>query len=126
MLEVARSRETSNAELVDFVSADAATHAFEPETYDVLYSEFGLMFFHYPDGAFSIFFRALKPNGRIAFVCWRRPDLNPWLMIPFEAVRKFIPDMPTPSPDVASSPFSLAPEERDKNCSAAQGSWTYC
>jgi SAM-dependent methyltransferase len=114
MLEVARSRVTSNAELVDFVSADAATYGFEPNTYDVLYSQFGLMFFVNPDAAFSNFFRALKPNGRLVFVCWRRPELNPWLTIPFEAVHSFVPDMPKPSPDVPSSAFTLAPEKRVK------------
>ena len=112
MLEVARNRIATNAELVDFISADAATYALEPESYDVLFSQFGLMFFLNPDEAFSNLFRALRPGGRVSFVCWRRPELNPFLMIPFEAVRSFVPDMPVPSPNVPASPFSLAPEDR--------------
>ncbi len=112
MLEVARSRIASSAALVNFISADAATYKFEPEGYDVLFSQFGLMFFRNPQEAFSNLFRALKPGGRAAFVCWRRPELNPFLMIPFEAVRSFVPDIPVPSPDVPASPFSLAPEGR--------------
>ena len=112
MLEVAKSRTTPNADLVEFVNADAAAYEFACESYDVLFSQFGLMFFLNPDAAFSNFFRALKPNGRVAFVCWRLPELNPWLMIPFEAVRKFVPGMPVPNSNVPSSPFTLAPKER--------------
>jgi SAM-dependent methyltransferase len=114
MLDVARKRTKSNSNLIEFFSADAATYSFETESYDAVFSQFGLMFFHNPDAAFSNFFRALKPNGRLAFVCWRLPELNPWLMIPFEAVQKFIPDMPTPSPEIPSSPFTLAPAARTK------------
>lgn len=108
MLKAAQDRLTANAKQVEFVAADAETFGFEPESYDVMFSQFGLMFFHNMDAAFSNIFRALKPNGRLAFVCWRLPDQNPWLVLPFEAVRKFVPDMSQPSPDVISSPFSLA------------------
>lgn len=111
MLEIARNRIGSKADIVDFISADAATYAFEPESYDVLFSQFGLMFFLNPEEAFSNLFRALKPGGRVVFVCWRRPDLNPFLMIPFEAVHSFVPEMAVPSPDVPASPFSLALED---------------
>ena len=110
MLEVARRRLKPRAELVRFVSADAAIYAFEPESYDVLFSQFGLMFFHNPEEAMTNLFRALKKGGRAAFVCWRLPELNPFLMIPFEAVRSFVPGMQVPSPDVLGSPFTLARE----------------
>jgi hypothetical protein len=40
------------------------------------------------------------------------PEQNPWLVLLFEAVRKFVPDMPQPSPEVISSPFALAHRER--------------
>ena len=112
MLDVARTRTNSNAKHVEFVAGDAEIFEFEPESYDVMFSQFGLMFFHNLDAAFLNLFRALKPNGRLAFVSWRLPDLNPWLILPFEAVREFVPDMPKPNPDVVSSPFALAPKER--------------
>ncbi|MDU8927416.1 methyltransferase domain-containing protein [Alisedimentitalea sp. MJ-SS2] len=112
MLEIAKRRTSPDLDFVEFVSADAADYNFDQGSYDVLFSQFGLMFFHNMEAAFSNFFGALKPNGRTAFVCWRRPDLNPWLMIPFHAVRRFVPDMPVPSPDVPSSPFSLARQDR--------------
>lgn len=112
MLEVARDRMSRKNDLVDFVCADAATYPFEPESYDVLFSQFGLMFFHNPEEAFCNFNRALRPGGRIVFICWRHPKFNPWLMIPFDAVRPFVPDMPKPSPDVTASPFTMAPKER--------------
>ena len=112
MLDLARARTGSNIKHVEFVTGDAETYEFEPESYDVIFSQFGLMFFHNLDAAFLNLIRALKPNGRLSFVCWRLPDLNPWLVLPFEAVREFVPDMPKPSPDVVSGAFSLAPKER--------------
>lgn len=121
MLEAARNRIGSHADRVEFISADAATYAFEPESFDVIYSQFGLMFFVNPVEAFSNLFRALKPGGRIVFVCWRRPELNSFLMIPFEAVRSFVPDMPVPSPGVPTSPFSLALEDNLRALLAGAG-----
>lgn len=112
MLEIAKSRMNEMVDTVEFLSADAANYPFVPESHDVLFSQFGLMFFHNPESAFANFHRALRPGGRVSFVSWRLPQLNPWLMIPFEAVRGFVPDMPVPSPDVPSSPFTLAPEGR--------------
>lgn len=112
MLNVAKSRTPVNVRQVEFVAADAETYSFELASYDAVFSQFGLMFFQNLDAAFLNLFRALKPNGRLTFVSWRLPDLNPWLVLPFEAVRDFVPDMPRPSPNVVSSAFSLAPKER--------------
>jgi ubiquinone/menaquinone biosynthesis C-methylase UbiE len=121
MLRVASRRLSPYAGQVSLICADAASYAFEPESYDLLFSQFGLMFFQNPEDAFSNFYRALKPRGRITFVCWRRPELNPWLMIPFEAVHAFAPEMSVPSPDVPTSPFSLAREDRLQELLGAAG-----
>jgi SAM-dependent methyltransferase len=112
MLNVAKSRTPTNAKQVEFVAADAETYRFDPGSCDVMYSQFGLMFFHNLDAAFLNLFRTLKPNGRLTFVSWRLPDLNPWLVLPFEAVQEFIPDMQQPSPEVVSGAFTLARKER--------------
>lgn len=108
MLEVAQRRMPVDVAQVEFVAGDAEIYGFESDSYDVVFSQFGLMFFHNPDTAFANLYRALKPGGRLSFVCWRHPELNPWLMIPFEAVQTFITDMPRPSPNVTASPFILA------------------
>ena len=47
-----------------------SAHPFTPE-FDLLFSRFGVMFFADPVAAFANIRKALKPGGRLAFVCWR-------------------------------------------------------
>ena len=82
-----------------FEVADAATHAFEPAAYDLVFSRFGVMFFGDPVAAFANLRRALKPSGRLAFVCWRTPQENPWGLVPLQAARPFLPPLPRPGPE---------------------------
>ena len=65
-----RARDLPN---VTFLQGDAQTHRFEPASVDAIFSRFGVMFFAEPDMAFRNFQRALKPGGRLVFVCWRTP-----------------------------------------------------
>ncbi len=107
MLNVDREQVKSAAAPVNILNADAKTYLSDPASFDVVFSQFGVMFFANPETAFANFYRSLKPGGRLAFVCWRGPGLSPWLMVPYGAVRSFMPDMPTPSPETPASPFSL-------------------
>ena len=68
-----------------FASADATAYDFSGEPADLLISRFGVMFFAEPLKSFANLRRALKPGGRLAFVCWRVPALNPWAMAPYAA-----------------------------------------
>ena len=112
MLEVARERTVSAGVPVKLVNADAETYAFEPELFDAMFSQFGVMFFANPTNAFANFYGALKPGGRIAFVCWRGPERNPFMMVPFDAVRHFLPELPPPNPSAPASPLSFASEQK--------------
>src|SRR5579885_3498256 len=56
---------------VSFQEADAQTHAFAPASFDLVFSRFGVMFFEDPDAAFRNLKTALRPGGRLCFVCWR-------------------------------------------------------
>lgn len=112
MLSIARERTKSAAVPVKIINDDAETHQLVPETFDVMFSQFGLMFFRNPRKAFANFHAALKPGGRIAFVCWRDPERNPWLVTPFEAVHHFKPEMEVPNPDARASPFSFASKKK--------------
>ena len=66
---------------VEFVVADAQTYAFAPETFDLVVSQFGLMFFDDPVRAFSNLRRSLAPGGRLAFVSWQGLHANEWLTV---------------------------------------------
>ncbi len=96
LVAAAKAKDIANAA---FVVADAATQAFEPGSFDLVFSRFGVMFFADPVAAFTNLRRALKPSGRLAFVCWRTPQENPWGLVPLQAARPFLPPMPRPGPE---------------------------
>jgi ubiquinone/menaquinone biosynthesis C-methylase UbiE len=112
MLAIARQRSKSAAVPVNIVNADAETYECAPASFDVMFSQFGVMFFANPNVAFSNVHNALRPRGRIAFVCWRGHERNPWLVTPFEAVRHSMPEVEAPNPDAPASPFSFASQEK--------------
>ena len=55
---------------VEFLKADASTHGFAPESVDLLFSRFGVMFFEDSIASFSNLKKATKTGGRLTFVCW--------------------------------------------------------
>ena len=61
---------------VRFENADAQTHRFPAAEFDLLYSRFGVMFFADPTAAFTNLRAALRPGGRLAFICWQAPCLR--------------------------------------------------
>lgn len=80
MLE--RARLTADREGVGnaaFVHADAQVHPFRPAAFDVAISRFGVMFFGDPVEAFANIGRALRPGGRLAFVCAAEAGGNEWI-----------------------------------------------
>lgn len=99
MLALARQRAEDASAAATFINADAQTHPLPQSEFDLLFSRFGIMFFTNPKAAFANFHGALKPGGRLAFVCWRALDLNPWVTIPYEAARPFAPEFELPKSD---------------------------
>lgn len=91
---------------LEFVHADASAHHFQP-SFDLLFSRFGVMFFADPDAAFANMRKALKPSGRLAFVCWRDWRENEWVRVPIGAVRPHVPPQPQLGPE-DPGPFSFA------------------
>lgn len=73
----------------DFVIADAQTHDFTAESFDLLISQFGLMFFDDPVRAFTNIRRALRSGGRAVFVSWQELVANEWLMLIGDAVSRY-------------------------------------
>ncbi len=109
---LARARQVAPAGLpVDFVLADATVYPFDPASFDLLVSRFGVMFFAQPALSFANMRKALRPSGRLAFACWREPRDNPWLMAPLQAAYKHVPKLPQVGPE-DPGPFSFAAEQR--------------
>ena len=119
MLSQARAQAPKGLPL-DFVLADATVHPFEPQSFDLLASRFGVMFFADPVASFANLHRALKRSGRLAFACWREPRENPWMMTPLIAVYRHVPKMPPVGPE-EPGPFAFASEERVKRILTAAG-----
>lgn len=112
MLDIARQRaRPGSAGNVQFLGADAQIHRFEPGAFDAIYSRFGVMFFADPVAAFANLRRALRPDGRLGFVCWRPLAENPWMSEPLEAARPLLPPLPPPDP-LAPGPFAFASDAR--------------
>jgi len=103
---------TRDAGLVNvrFTNADAQTHRFEPGSADVLFSRFGVMFFADPPAAFRNLRGALRPGGRVSFVCWQPLAENPWLLVPLGAAAQHLQLPPPPAPG-APGPFAFADPE---------------
>jgi SAM-dependent methyltransferase len=96
MLE--RARASAPRDLpVDFALADATVYPFDPASFDLLASRFGVMFFAEPSRSFANLRKALRPSGRLAFACWREPRDNPFFMAPLQAVYKHVPKLPQQS-----------------------------
>jgi SAM-dependent methyltransferase len=108
LLALARSRAT--AKNIAFIEADAAFHPFAP-AHDLVFSRFGVMFFDDPRAAFANIRKALKPGGRLAFICWRPAVENEWVALPAAAAREFLAPQP-PADPLAPGPFAFADAKR--------------
>ncbi|MGX1120391.1 SAM-dependent methyltransferase [Streptomyces ambofaciens] len=80
MLAEARSRAgREGVANVSFAQGDAQVHPFEAGAFDAAVSRYGVMFFADPVAAFGNVGRALRPGGRLAFVCPADAALNGWV-----------------------------------------------
>jgi SAM-dependent methyltransferase len=119
MLERARASAPKDLP-IDFVLADATVYPFDPQSFDLLASRFGVMFFGDPVLSFTNMRQALRPSGRLAFACWREPRENPWMLAPLQAVYKHVPKLPPQGPE-DPGPFAFASEERVNRILSAAG-----
>ncbi|WP_454619338.1 class I SAM-dependent methyltransferase [Bradyrhizobium cenepequi] len=119
MLERARQRATPGLSL-EYALADATVYPFAPASFELLASRFGVMFFADPAVSFANMRKALKPSGRLAFICWREPRENPFFMAPLQAAYKHVPKLPQQGPE-DPGPFAFASEERVRRILGAAG-----
>ena len=94
-----------------FRLGDAAVVPLAEGGFDLLFSRFGVMFFADPLAAFHHLRHAVRPGGRLAFVCWRAAEENDWVTVPAAAIAGLAPPSPPPPAD-APGPFAFARRER--------------
>ncbi|HEX6520114.1 MAG TPA: class I SAM-dependent methyltransferase [Streptosporangiaceae bacterium] len=88
-----------------FEVADAQVHPFGAGVFDVVLSNFGVMFFDDPAAAFANLRKALRRGGRLTFLCWRTREENPIFTIGFAEAAAVLGFREMPGPSAA---FSLA------------------
>jgi SAM-dependent methyltransferase len=111
---LARNADVRN---VSFAEGDAQTWPFPTARFDIVLSSFGVMFFEDPPRAFTNIATALRPGGKIAFLCWQAPTLNEWISVPLSALNVRSPVPPASGP----GPFSLADPDRIGNLLSDSG-----
>ena len=77
---------------------DAAIHQFGPESFDLCFTRFGVMFFADPVAAFRNIRRGMKSNGRLLLAVFRSASENPWATACVVAIRHLVPPPPTLGP----------------------------
>ncbi|MGY6125941.1 class I SAM-dependent methyltransferase [Paraburkholderia strydomiana] len=103
-----------------FQVADASSAELPEGAFDILFSRFGVMFFDDPTAAFAHMRRALRPGGRVAFVCWRGAAENAWVRLPMGAIKGILPSSAPPDPE-APGPFSFGDRGRVSRILTAAG-----
>jgi SAM-dependent methyltransferase len=93
-----------------FEQADATTFTFPQAAFDLLFSRFGVMFFADPIPAFANMRTALKPGGRLTFLCWGPLEENEWITLPMRAAMAHQP-APEPMDPRDPGPFAFADRE---------------
>jgi SAM-dependent methyltransferase len=113
MLEPAPRRVTeAGLDNVEFLQADAQVHPFDEDSFDAVISRFGLMFFENPQAAFGNLARALRPDGRLAFVCWQHPTKSEWVATALGALVTLLGRVPDLGPPGAPGPFAFDDGDR--------------
>ncbi len=110
ILRVARQRHGAVANLA-FLQADAGNADLGTARFDLLFSRFGVMFFADPAAAFTNLCRAVKPSGRMVFLCWRAMDENAWIATSTAAAVAALGEEHRPAPPAdprAPGPFAFA------------------
>ena len=91
---------------VEFEQADAESHHFSAEWFDVAISRFGTMFFPDPVDGFTNIARAMRSKGRLVMMVWQDHHLNEW-SVSIQLALAAGADVSIPSLG-APDPFSLA------------------
>jgi SAM-dependent methyltransferase len=110
MIDKARSRAAeAGVANASFEVADVERADFGRARFDLAISRYGVMFFDDHAAAFANVRSAMRPDGRLAFVCWAERSRNENWTVAFDALAPHL-GWP-PAVDRPSGPFALADPE---------------
>jgi SAM-dependent methyltransferase len=121
LLELARAR-AANAGCTNtrFVEMDVQTEKNDDGLFEVVASQFGVMFFDEPSRALRALRQRLTPSGRLVFACWQGVEQNPWHV--GTVLRSLAPPPRTPEPGKSPvGPFAFGDEEYVRELLEAAG-----
>ncbi len=81
-----------------FVQGDAQACPLRPDSCDAVISNFGVMFFDDAAAAFASIASAVRPDGRLAFLCWQDDAENEVFAIPLRSFAAYT-QLPGPNAD---------------------------
>lgn len=111
MIAAARARAARENAPAIFIHDDAQTHAFEPASFDVIISRFGVMFFDDCLRAFANLRYAARNGAHLRFIAWRSAAENPFMTTAERAAAPLLTNMPARRPD-APGQFAFADQNR--------------
>lgn len=111
MIAAARARAERESTPASFIRANAQIHAFEPASFDMIISRFGVMFFDDSVRAFANLRRAARDDAEFRFVAWRSAAENPFMTTAERAAAPLLPNLPARRPD-APGQFAFADQRR--------------
>jgi SAM-dependent methyltransferase len=111
MLVLARARAERARAPASFICADAQTHAFDPASFDMFASRFGVMFFSDSVQAFANLRRAARVAAELRLIVWRSAEDNPFMTTAERAAAPLLPPTPPRGPD-APGQFAFADRAR--------------
>jgi ubiquinone/menaquinone biosynthesis C-methylase UbiE len=83
----------------DIILCDVSTHMFPANSFDLVFSRFGVMFFADPVLTFANIRKAMKADGRLALAVFRTLQENKWATAIVAAVRHLLPPITPPGPE---------------------------
>lgn len=116
-----REAREAGVQNVAFEIADAQTAEWE-SIYDYAFSRMGTQFFAAPVSAMRAIRGALKPDGRLAKICWRRKTESPMWAETEQVVQRFLSRPEEYEADTCGpGPFSLGNPETTRGILEAAG-----
>ena len=107
---------------VRFIRADAQSHDFASDRFDMIVSRFGVMFFDDPVRAFTNLRQAARPQAALRFIAWRGPEENGFMTAAERAAAPLLPEVPVRVPN-APGQFGFADGDRVRQILDRAG-WT--
>jgi SAM-dependent methyltransferase len=94
MIAVARARAEREGAPASFICGDVQRHAFEPASFDMIISRFGVMFFDDPVAAFANLRQAATSDAQLRVIAWRSGAENPFMTTAERAAAPMLPNLP--------------------------------